>query len=410
MNIKAKNQSSLLGFCALLGGFAGLVIWVFLKVMSMGVDLLWEIGPEKLNLTIYPMIVCGIGGLLLGLFRRKYGDYPEEMMVVLGKIKRNKHYDYKPMFAIIISALIPLMIGASVGPEAGLVGIISGICYWVGDNVKAARNDAEDYSQIGVAVTLGILFHSPLFGIFHVEEDENQENLQIPKSSKLLLYGLSLAAAMAVYVLLNRIFGGGLGGFPSFDLEADLVAADYFMMIPYIAAGLVLAKIYEISHHCFETTMKKIPGGIREMLAGICLGAVGIILPVFMFSGEHELGTLPEEFIMYQPVMWMVIAIVKILMTNLCIQGGLKGGHFFPLIFAGACMGFGLAAMVFPAGGHQIFAAAIVTAALLGHNMKKPLAVTLLLMICFPVKIVVWILAASVIASKLFQKEHTSDK
>ena len=72
MNIKAKNQSSLLGFCALLGGFAGLVIWVFLKVMSMGVDLLWEIGPEKLNLTIYPMIVCGIGGLLLGLFRRKY--------------------------------------------------------------------------------------------------------------------------------------------------------------------------------------------------------------------------------------------------------------------------------------------------------------------------------------------------
>ena len=129
-----------------------------------------------------------------------------------------------------------------------------------------------------------------------------------------------------------------------------------------------------------------------------------------MFSGEHELGTLPEEFIMYQPVMWMVIAIVKILMTNLCIQGGLKGGHFFPLIFAGACMGFGLAAMVFPAGGHQIFAAAIVTAALLGHNMKKPLAVTLLLMICFPVKIVVWILAASVIASKLFQKEHTSDK
>lgn len=55
------------------------------------------------------------------------GDYPEELNVVLGKIKRDKHYDYKPMGVILVCAFIPLVIGASVGPEAGLTGIIAGL-------------------------------------------------------------------------------------------------------------------------------------------------------------------------------------------------------------------------------------------------------------------------------------------
>ena len=95
-------------------------------------------------------------------------------------------------------------------------------------------------------------------------------------------------------------------------------------------------------------------------------------------------------------------ALVWILLTNLCIQFGLKGGHFFPVIFAGVCMGYGVAMLTCgPDGGHVVFGAAIVTASLLGGIMRKPLAVTMLLFLCFPVKMVIWIFIAAAVGSKL---------
>ena len=95
-------------------------------------------------------------------------------------------------------------------------------------------------------------------------------------------------------------------------------------------------------------------------------------------------------------------ALVWILLTNLCIQFGLKGGHFFPVIFAGVCMGYGMAMLTCgPDGGHVVFGAAIVTASLLGGIMKKPLAVTMLLFLCFPVKMFIWIFIAAAVGSKL---------
>ena len=51
--------------------------------------------------------VCAAGGLIMGLVRRKYGDYPEELPVVLGKIKRERHYDYHPMPVMLVCAFLP---------------------------------------------------------------------------------------------------------------------------------------------------------------------------------------------------------------------------------------------------------------------------------------------------------------
>ena len=88
------------------------------------------------------------------------------------------------------------------------------------------------------------------------------------------------------------------------------------------------------------------------------------------------------------------------------IQFGLKGGHFFPVIFAGVCLGYGLAMLFFGQQGdsHVVFAAAIVTSTLLGGIMKKPLAVTMLLFLCFPVKIFIWIFIAAAVGSKCVKK------
>ena len=363
--------------------------------------MIWEWIPEKIHIPYYTVLVCTVGGAIIGIFRKLYGDYPEDMETVMGKVKKEKRYEYKNMLVMMIAALLPLLIGSSVGPEAGLTGIIVGLCYWAGENLKFAKQHTKEYSQIGAAVSLSVLFHAPLFGIFEVEEDPDMQMAELGKGSKIFIYGIALAAGTGSYAGLSALLGGGMSVFPSFD-AVEVQRIDYVMMLVYMFCGCVLAYFYETTHTVTGIIAGKIPGVVKEILAGLCLGVIGMLIPAVMFSGEEQMGVLMKEYAGYMAIALIGIAFLKIILTNLCIQFGLKGGHFFPVIFAGVCLGYGLAMLFFGQQGdsHVAFAAAIVTSTLLGGIMKKPLAVTMLLFLCFPVKIFI----AAAVGSKCVKK------
>ncbi len=400
MNKSVRNNLYLILFCGITGAVAGGVIWTFLKMMSVGTAFLWEWLPEQVPIPCYTVLVCTLGGMLIGCFRRKFGDYPEDLETVMGKVKAEKTYDYSNMVVLLLSALFPLLLGSSIGPEAGLTGVIVGLCYWAGENLSFARQNAREYSQVGAAVTLSVLFRSPLFGVFAVEEENREkEILKLPGTMKLFLYGLAVAAGTGFYMLLSELFGAGLSAMPSFpEMEPDVL--DYLMMVIYILLGCILAKFYFITHGAVKWAAGKIPAVVRETVGGLCLGLMGMTVPMLMFSGEEAMGELIEDYTIYLPLTLVAIAFLKVLLTNICIQMGLKGGHFFPIIFAGVCLGYAAAMMVSgDAAGHGVFAAATVTAALLGAIMKKPLAVTVLLFLCFPVRLFLWIFLAAAAGS-----------
>ena len=498
-NVSLKNQLELWLFCALIGAVAGALVWILLKIMAVGTEFLWKWLPEKISVPYYTIFICAAGAAIIGIFRKIFGDYPENLETVMEKVRAEKRYEYKNMLVMMVAALLPLLIGSSVGPEAGLTGIIVGLCYWAGDNLKFAKQNTRNYSQIGAAVSMSmlfhaplfgifrkifgdypedletvmgkvgtekryeyknmlvmmvaallplligssvgpeagltgiivglcywagdnlkfagqntrnyskigaavsmsVLFHAPLFGIFEVEENSEEDLAALTKSSKLFIYGIALAAGTGIYAGLSALFGAGLSGFPSFDM-VEIQRKDYLLMILYILCGLILAYFYQATHKLTGNISNRFPAVVREIFAGLCLGITGSFLPVLMFSGEEQMGTLMKTYTSYLPLALIGIAFFKLLLTNLCIQFGLKGGHFFPVIFAGVCMGYGVAMLTCgPDGGHVVFGAAIVTASLLGGIMKKPLAVTMLLFLCFPVKMFIWIFIAAVVGSKL---------
>ena len=403
--IKIKNQLELWAFCAVIGTVAGALVWALLKIMAIGTEMIWEWIPEKIHIPYYTVLVCTVGGAIIGIFRKLYGDYPEDMETVMGKVKTEKRYEYKNMLVMMIAALLPLLIGSSVGPEAGLTGIIVGLCYWAGDNLKFAKQHTKEYSQIGAAVSLSVLFQAPLFGIFEVEEDPDMQLAELGRGSKIFIYGIALAAGTGSYAGLSALLGGGMPGIPSFDTVV-VQRIDYVMMFVYMLCGCVLAYFYETTHSVTGVIAGKITGIAKEILAGICLGVIGMLIPAVMFSGEEQMGALMKEYAGYMAIALIGVAFLKIVLTNLCIQFGLKGGHFFPVIFAGVCLGYGLAMLFFGQQGdsHVVFAAAIVTSTLLGGIMKKPLAVTMLLFLCFPVKIFIWIFIAAAVGSKCVKK------
>ena len=400
------NTFKLIVFTALLGAFAGLVIWCFLKAVAVCTGFLWEALPEKTGLSFLPVIFCTLGGLLTGILHKRFGDYPEELKTVMGRIQKDKYYDYRPMPALIMCAFLPLICGASVGPEAGLTGIIAALCYWVGDNVTMAKRDIELFSRVGEAVTLSQIFHSPLFGILAVESGEDdRESISMSGGNKLLLYGISTAAALLTAQALNTLFGAAMEGFPSFS-RTPSETWDYLMLLLYIPAGLILYVLFELCEKLTGGIAGRIPVVIREMFCGAVIGLIGILIPMAAFSGEEQMGELMETFVSYSPFFLLGICLIKIFMTTFCINLGMKGGHFFPLIFACTCLGFALSSLIFPADPmpHSAFAAAAVTGTVLGAQLKKPLAATLLLLLCFPAGSLFWIFLCAVIGKSAEKK------
>lgn len=406
--MRVKNELKMLLFTACLGAVASAIVWIFLKAVSVCTTFIWGSLSERLSVPYFPIIVCAIGGVLIGIAHKFFGDYPEDLAVVMGKVKTEHHYDYRAMLPMLLAAFLPLIFAGSVGPEAGLTGVIVGLCYWVGDNLKYAKANKDEYTKIGEAVTLGVIFHAPLFGIFAVEEDdEPADGIALPKLSKLVLYGLSLAAALLVFSLLNHLFGKAMEGLPSF---ADVSAtwADYLLLLIYIPVGGLLYLLFLFCEKRLGAVAKKIPVILREVIGGVCIGAVGMFVPMVLFSGEEEMGKLAETFGSYAPLFLIGVGLLKIILTTFSIQFGFKGGHFFPLIFACVCVGFGLSMLIFQGNpdSHVVFAAGIVTAATLGAQMKKPLAVSMLCLLCFPAKMLLFTFLSAAIAGKIFGREE----
>lgn len=390
---KIKNNVLLLLYTVILGSIVGAIIWAFLRIMNLGIEFIWDFIPSKIDFPLYTILVCAVGGLLIGLWKKKFGDYPEELGTVLGKVKKTGRYPYNNIFSTIISALLPLISGASIGPEAGLTGVIAGLCSWVGDKLKLYFKEVKELTQIGMSATLGSIFHSPLFGF--IEPIESDKDVVLPKTSKIVLYFTAILSSFGVFLLLGKLFGGRAGLESLVTEKVDLW--QYLYAIPLAAIGILAGYLYFLFKKLtfsLEQKFKKYTI-IRGAVGGLLLGISGTILPLTMFSGEHQMGVVISEAETIGAVMLIVIAVVKLLLTNICIDSGLKGGHFFPIIFCGISIGCAMSLIL---GIDIVFSASIVTTALVGHTLKKPLATVLLLMIVFPVKLIPVMLFAAIAA------------
>lgn len=358
-----------------LGIASGTIVWTFLKALAAGTNLLWEMLPGMITSPLYTVVVCTIGGFITGLFRKKAGDYPEEMMVVLGKVKKEKFYDYTKIPLLLAAAFLPLVFAGSVGPEAGLVGIITAICYWVSASLKKAAGH------------------------------------ELSKQEKRIYYGFAIATGLGCFIACNEIFGEAMEGFPTFTVAIPR-GKDLLLAIIYILAGCLLAKYYDITHHGCHVAAGKMPAVVKETVAGFILGIAATFVPQVMFSGEAEIHHLMTDYVEYLPWMLLGIALLKVLITNVCIQCGLKGGHFFPLIYAGVALGYAMAMFIYPgnAAEHVVFAAAVVTASMLGANMKQPLLVALILLICFPFRMIFWLLIGAYAGCSIMSMGKSEEK
>lgn len=389
-------------FAALVGVMIAGIVWIYLKIANVGITVIWDIIPQHIDSKFYTIIMCLVGGVIIGLFHRAYGPYPESMADSIKRVKNTGTYPYKKIPMIMAASFLSLFFGGAVGPECGLVSLLLGLCCWAMDQFGMGRWKMETYIANDPNISRGFVLRTMLSGLLlpsdQIIYDKNR--IEWKRSEQISAGVVAGLSGLLTYEVLNALLGRGLS-VPHLA-EGELYARDKVGAILLIAMGIGAGYLYlffqKITKSFFEKLAAKNLKVLSAVLGGLVLGIIGSILPMTMFSGGNDIQAIQYDYLKYTPYLLILIGVVKLFLTNVCIESGWRGGHFFPVIFSGLSIGYGFAVLL---NTNQIFSVILVTAALLGTILQQPLGAMALSLIFFPIEDFGWMVLASAVGGCL---------
>lgn len=414
----------------LVGFLVGFIAWGAYRLALALTDFVWNgvtptiaqvLGTADVSSWWLPVVVCGFGGLVIGLWSRFVGGVPESLEVVMGSIKQTGEYCIKGFGRSIVGFFLPLMFGGSIGPEAGVTGIIASATCWIGRTLRKAGLRVKEIADVTVSAALSAIFITPLLGIVAVVQDalpkqdwelRDESSARDVTSSgnpnplsydfrlwaKIVLYVAAAFGAVAGALLIGSLFGSE-SGIPRFSGE-HLSWGSFWVLIPCVLLGYVGALMYHAANFTFAHLGRALQKFTvtRALLAGLGLGLVGSLLPYTLFPGEIQAWELMDQWQTMSAIVLIATGLMKCVTTPWCLNMGWMGGHFFPCIFAGLSCGYGVAIL---AGVDPLCCIAVSTATLVAGIQRKPFLAMALLLLCFPLEVVVWMGLACLIGAAL---------
>jgi H+/Cl- antiporter ClcA len=185
------------------------------------------------------------------------------------------------------------------------------------------------------------------------------------------------AVGTTVFVLLAGTFFGSLYVFPEYSPSVR----DLFLAIPMGLIGAAAGGFFITTFHGLRRAMQTLGGKpvLRGLLGGLGLGLAGAFMPLVLFSGEEQTAVLISDAATIGVTSLIVMAVVKLLITSLCLATGWKGGYIFPTMFAGVALGLATN-LVFPGVPIAVAVAATMGGAMVA-TMKAPVFSALFVML-----------------------------
>lgn len=396
---------------ALAAGFAvGFLVWAVLSLANGLVALLWDAlgkrGGEGFATPWFPLVVCTLGGLVIGVWTHFLQGAPAPLETVMASFKKTGSYRVEGAGRSVVGFLLPIVFGGSVGPEAGLTGLIASACCRLRDLLKRAGLRAGAIGDATIAASVAAIFGTPLAGIVAGVESAPDEapdpnEYELRRSAKTVLYFSAALAALGGASASSALFGGS-GGLPRLAEPAP-GAFGPIWFLPCIAFGYVLALVFEGSSALFSRLSRRVGDTAFAVIAkptaaGLIMGGIAAVLPNVLFSGEVQTHELVSDWSEAGAFVLLATGVLKSAITPMCLNMGWSGGHFFPCIYSGVSCGFGIALL---AGVDSTFAAGVVTTSFIACTTRKPLLSAGILLLCFPLHGMLWCGLAAVIGSLL---------
>lgn len=310
----------------LMGGIIAGIYWIGLEFLTHSLAFFdgWQVIPV--------MAVCG---LLAGLIIHFIGD-PGEIDLIVNNVRFNKgKLDPKNNPSMILSSLLCVASGGSLGPEAPLVQVTGSTGSWLGKIFRLKGEELRSLSIAGMASGFTALFGAPLGGsLFSLEILHHKHAVEYYKAII-----PAFVASCFSYLVFALIIHLGLG--PIWNLSAyeysGIFDFGYAVLFAIIGAALGWAFIFCTKFFKSLFDRQPIPIYIKTLIGGICLGIIAYFFPLTRYFGHHEINELlGGEFTL---MLLIAILVFKIIAIAITVTSGWRGGFIIPLFFVGATLG-----------------------------------------------------------------------
>ncbi len=351
-------------FLGLLGGVIAGLYWIVLEFLTHQFTIFtgWTVIPL--------MTICG---LLAGLIIHFIGD-PGEIHLIVNNIRFNKgKLDPKNNPSMILSSLLCVASGGSLGPEAPLVQVTGSTGTYIGKLFRLKGEDLRSISIAGMASGFTALFGAPLGGsLFSLEILHHKHAVEYYKAII-----PAFVASCFSYLVFALIIHLGLG--PLWDLSSYEYSGifDFAYAILFAMAGAAFGWGFIFCAKFFKSVFDKrpLPIYIKTAVGGILLGIIAYYIPITRYFGHHEINELLSAN--FSLTLLIAILVFKIIAIAITVTSGWRGGFIIPLFFSGATIGL-IIHQLFPSTNPTL---AIVScmAAINACVTRTPMSTTILL-------------------------------
>lgn len=313
-------------FVGLVGGVIAGLYWIVLELFTHKLAFFsgWEVIPV--------MAICGI---LAGLIIHFIGD-PGEIHLIVNNIRFNKgKLDPKNNPSMILSSLLCVASGGSLGPEAPLVQVTGSTGSWIGKLFRLKGEELRSVSIAGMASGFTALFGAPLGGsLFALEILHHKHAVEYYKA----IIPAFVASSFS-YLVFALIIHLGLG--PIWDLSSYEYSGifDFGYAVLFAIVGALFGWIFIFTTKFFKSVFerKPLPIYVKTGIGGLLLGIIAYYLPITRYFGHHEINQLLVSD--FSLTLLFAVLVFKIIAISITVTSGWRGGFIIPLFFVGATLG-----------------------------------------------------------------------
>ncbi len=310
----------------IVGGVISGLYWIILEFLTHGLAFFdgWQVIPTM-----------AIAGLLAGLVIHLIGD-PGEIHLIVNNIRFNKgKLDPKNNPSMIISSLLCVASGGSLGPEAPLVQVTGSTGTWLGKVLRLKGEELRSLSIAGMAAGFTALFGAPLGGsLFSLEILHHKYSAEYYKA--IIPAFVASCFSYLIFALIIHLGVGPIWDLPSYEMS-DRFDFAYAVLFAIVATFVGWTFIF-----CTKFLKKLfnkfiIPIYYKTFIGGIILGTLAYYYPLTRYFGHHTINELLANSFSLEFL--SIILLAKIFAIAVTVTSGWRGGFIIPLFFVGATLG-----------------------------------------------------------------------
>ena len=326
-----------------LSSIISLMSYTFILLEGNFSHAIWHVSFSNHFLRVFYtfLVVFGCTAVVYRL-KKRWGNLPITTHDAMKEMKTSQKVIYHKFWRSLIVALLVLMSGAGVGPEAPLLGAVVACSVWQADKMRFINANYEQIFSQNWKHRLKYFLHPTRFLSSY---SENTFKMDLKK--KKILNILYIINGVGLFFILMR-----LSDQPSFITKMGTVhfKMQQLVFLPIlIAYGYVFSFIYQKVKNIIKTYLNAFTLSLRTrlLLGGLAIFIVVLFIPQLMFSGQYEMTNLAISATQLTALSLLLLSVGKLVFLDICLYTTWTGGDIFPITLASILQGF-FVAKLFP--------------------------------------------------------------